>query len=127
MIANTSSYSELEVTLSTRNINTVYTECTTTDVNKLLLLTQSDPIPMAEGPCKPFCQGIQACDVTQAQLNTTTQTEKHTYLCRCNGDTCTGLALLLSEGMAVNPALSMGICDIRTNRVQLHETEGLFP
>ena len=127
MVANTSAYSELEVTLSTRNIKTVYTECLSTNVNKLLLLTQSAATHMAEGDCEPFCQGVRACDVTQTQVNTTTQTEKHTFLCRCPGDTCADLALFSSDGMAIDPALSMGICDIQTNRVKLQDIKGVFP
>ena len=119
MIANTSSYVELEVTTSTRNIKTVYPECATTDVNKLLLLTQSASMHMSEGSCRPFCQGIQTCDVTKTQMNMMTQAEEHTFLCRCPGDACTDLALFLSEGTAVDPTLPMEICDVRTKRVQL--------
>ena len=124
MVANTRSFEQLEVTISMRNIRTVYTKCRPhAGVGKMLLLTQSAPMHMARGQCKPFCNGIQACAVTKTQPGTKNQTEQHTFLCRCPDGTCADLALLLSEGTAVDPTLPMEICDIRTKRVKMHDAE----
>ena len=122
MIANTTSYEELEFTITTRNIKIAHTECLApSGIGKLLVLTHPVTAHMAEGNCKPFCQGVQSCDVRQTQMNTTTLMEQHTILCRCRGGACTDLALLLSEGMAVNPALPMEICDVNPKRAKFYD------
>ena len=128
MIANTTSYEELELTITTRNVKVAYTECLApTDIGKLLVLTHPVTAHMAEGNSKPFCQGVQACDVIHTQMDTTTLMEQHTILCRCHGGACTDLALLLSEGMAVNPAVPMEICDVRPTRAKLYDTQNSPP
>ena len=114
LVANTSSYNEIELNLVMRNIRAGNAQCPlAVGVAKLLVLSQLATEDMAEGNCKPYCRGLKTCGVTKIKTDVTAQKEQHTFLCRCHGAACKDISLWLPQAAAINPMVAMEICDVR--------------
>ena len=104
------------------NIRTRPTDCSKdTNATNMLVLTQLATNRMASEHCKPFCEGVQLCDVIEVVAKPP-EFQRHTLQCVCEGSAiCRGLALWLPAGAAGNPAVSMEICDVLVQYMDRHD------
>ena len=83
----------------------------------MLVLIQSSAAHMAYGNCKPFCDGIQPCDILNT--NIIDDVENRTLQCHCySQDTCTDLAIYLPHDVDTDYAVPMEICNIDTRLLE---------
>ena len=104
----------MEIHLTLKNIQTRNGECPDYDnVGRMLVITQKATGQMGAGDCRPYCDGVQLCVVTNITKDEVNRAERHTLQCRCHGDgACGDVALWLPRGAATDPGIPMEICNV---------------
>ena len=116
-IGRTLPFQTLKVKITVKNVLASSPNCHDDDsVVRMWVLTQPGTTPMGDEACKPFCVGLQLCDVIN--VNTLENEECYTLECRCHGYVSfRDLALWIPMRAALDTNLPMGICDIK---LQIH-------
>ena len=116
IVGRTSPFEALEMNITVKNIRGPHVQCPANKNNpEMLVLTQSAAAHMAGGNCKPFCGGIQKCDVIT--IETSNEVETRTLQCRCRQDTCRDLAIYLPAGTTADHTVPRGMCYITTRLI----------
>ena len=108
----------LTIELTVRNGNAQQSLC---DAIPLLVMTQSykndAPSAMGQGPCMPYCPGLQACFAMDI-IDLADGLKRFRFKCHCN-DQCADLALYVPLEALDDPTQPFDICNIF---VQYHDS-----
>ena len=109
-------YQTMEIIFTLKNIRTRHRErCQWGNVTQMLILTQKATGRMGTADCKPYCEGLQRCDVTDITVDVANGAERHVVKCHCHGDgMCRDFALWLPTEAAIDPEVPMEICNAQT-------------